>query len=64
MIAIRSRGAATRRIAEVEKTTQLTTETLNYLLPTGLLLAFGAHRLWRRRATAPAIPTGSKEHAA
>ena len=64
MIAIRARGAAVRRIDDVEKGTELTIEVVNYVVPLALLLALGAWRAWRRRNTTPIIDVSPEQSAA
>jgi hypothetical protein len=56
MLAIRSRGAGVRRLARVERSTEITIEVVNYAVPAFALLLFGAYRYWRRSNTAPIVP--------
>jgi ABC-2 type transport system permease protein len=53
MIQIRSSGAVARRLRQTERATEVTLETVNYLIPAALLLAFGILRFVRRRQTEP-----------
>jgi ABC-2 type transport system permease protein len=55
MIQIRSRGAAARRLSQIERATEIVVESLNYLVPAALLLAFAAARFLRRRRVAPLV---------
>ena len=55
MIAIRSRGASARRLAQTDRGAQVTIEALNYVVPALLLLAFAVHRFWRRRRVEPLV---------
>lgn len=60
MIGIRSRAAVVRRLVQVGRGTEITLETINYLLPTLLLLSFATMRFLRRRNVAPLVrPAGS-----
>lgn len=52
LITIRARGAGVRRLERIERPAQITFETVNYLIPLGLIVAFGAwHWMRRRRVT-------------
>ena len=53
MIAIRSRGAVARRLAQTERPAQVMVEAVNYLGPAAALLLFGFMRFVRRRRIAP-----------
>ena len=55
MIDIRSRASAIRRLAPMEQSVEMTLETLNYLLPTLLVVVFGLVRFVRRRNVASLI---------
>lgn len=57
MIAIRSRGMASRRLERIDKGGETTIEIANYLVPVLALLALGLYRFWRRRHAAPMFPT-------
>jgi ABC-2 type transport system permease protein len=55
MIAIRSRGASGRRLAQTDRGTQVAVEALNYVVPALLLLAFAVYRFWRRGRIEPLV---------
>jgi hypothetical protein len=58
MLAIRSRGLASRRLERIEPRGQVSIEAVNYLVPVLALFGLAVHRYWRRRNTAPLL-TGS-----
>jgi ABC-2 type transport system permease protein len=49
MIAIRSRGASSRRLAKTDRTTQITFESINYILPAMLIIVLGVSRYTSRK---------------
>jgi hypothetical protein len=59
MLGIRSRGTGVRRLARTERGTQVMIEVVNYLIPVLALLAWGAHRMWRRRHATPIVTTSA-----
>jgi hypothetical protein len=61
MLSIRSRGTGVRRIARIERASEVTIEVVNYVIPLFALLAWGSHRLWRRRNAAPIVATTSMQ---
>ena len=55
LAAIRSRGLKSRRLERVEPGTQSTIEIINYLIPAGVLLAFGIFLYRKRRQQKPVV---------
>ncbi len=55
MLGIRSRGTGVRRLDRTERGSEMAIEGVNYLIPAIALLAFGAHRIWRRRSATPVV---------
>jgi ABC-2 type transport system permease protein len=49
MIAIRSRGASSRRLAKTDRTTEITVESLNYMLPAMLIIVLAISRYTSRK---------------
>jgi len=63
MLTIRSRGTGVRRLARVERGTEVTIEIVNYAIPILALLMWGAHRYWRRRHAVPLVATTTARRA-
>jgi ABC-2 type transport system permease protein len=62
MLSIRSRGLVSRRLERTEKAQQVTIETINYLIPIGILVVLGVQFYFKRRNATPMIPTPGKGH--
>lgn len=64
MIGIRSRGGAVRRLVDLEPSTRVGIEAVNYVLPVGLVVALAAWVAVRRRRTVPLVtPASGREDA-
>jgi len=61
MMEIRSRGVISRRLATVDKGSEITIETANYAFPAMLLLGLGLGFQYRRRRTLPLFDPSRKE---
>ena len=59
MMEIRSRGLVSRRLAAVDKSTEMTIEVINYVVPVVALVGLGLGLHYRRRNTVPLFETGS-----
>lgn len=55
MIAIRSRGLGADRLERVERSAEMTIETVNYGVPVVALVLVGLYLSWRRRNTLPIV---------
>ncbi len=55
LVGIRARGLAARRIERLERSTEITLEVINYLVPVLLLGLLAAYRMWLRRNAAPVV---------
>jgi hypothetical protein len=53
MLGIRTRGLASRRLEQPEKSTQVTIESLAYVVPIVFLVVLGLNLRWRRKNAAP-----------
>jgi ABC-2 type transport system permease protein len=58
MIGIRSRGLVSRRLEPVDKGTEIVIESVNYLIPTVILLVVAVMLYWKRRNEPPMFETG------
>ncbi len=62
MIAIRSRGASSRRLAKTDRTTEITFESINYILPLMLIAILAISRYSSRKRTKSMFASlGTKE---
>ena len=55
MLSIRARGGGARRLARIDRATEVAVEVVNYILPALVLLGLGAFHVWRRRNTEPVV---------
>jgi ABC-2 type transport system permease protein len=61
MMEIRSRGLVSRRLNAVDKSTELTVEVVNYIVPLIALAALGLTLHYRRRRAAPLFETAPRK---
>jgi len=64
LIGIRSRGTTVRRLARVDRGTEVTIEAVNYVVPLILLLSLAGYRIWKRRSARPVVGAPPSEAAA